>query len=182
MKDVNDKKQRRISLLMMTPRVRKFALTAHVAASVGWLGAVLGFLAHAVAGLTSEDAQIVRAAFLMMQLTGWFVLVPLSLASLITGLIQSLGTAWGLFRHYWVVVKLGITVFATVVLLMYMRTLDKMASAAASPTFSTTDFYGGHHGGAASPAVHASVAVLLLVACVALSVYKPWGKTRYGKR
>jgi hypothetical protein len=69
----------------MTPRLRKFALTVHVAASVGWLGAVIGFLAHAVAGLTSQDNQTVRAAYLMMALTGWFVLVPLSFASLLTG-------------------------------------------------------------------------------------------------
>jgi hypothetical protein len=165
--------------LIMTPRIRKFALTVHITSSVGWIGAIIGFVAHAVAGLTSQDAQTVRAAYLMMDLTGWYVLVPLSLASLITGLIQSLGTAWGLFRHYWVIVKLGITVFATFVLLIYMQTLDKLATAAAQTTFSTADF-GGHHG-AASPVVHASVAILLLFACVVLSVYKPWGKTRFGK-
>ena len=166
-------------LPIMTTRVRKFALTAHVTSSVGWLGAVIGFLAHAVAGLTSKDAQIMGAAYLMMDLTGWFVLVPLSFASLVTGLVQSLGTAWGLFRHYWVVVKLSITVFATVVLLIYMQTLDKLATAAAKTTFSSADF-SGHQG--ASPVIHASVAVLLLLTCVVLSVYKPWGKTRYGKR
>jgi hypothetical protein len=53
----------------------------------------------------------------------WFVLVPLSLASLLTGLVQSLGTPWGLFRHYWVLFKLLINVLATIVLLMYMQTL-----------------------------------------------------------
>jgi len=115
-----------------------------------------------------------------MELTGWFVLVPLSFASLLTGIVQSLGTAWGLFRHYWVTVKLLITVFATVVLLTYMRTLDSLASAAAKTTFSTTDL-GGHHG-AASPVVHASAAIVLLLVCVVLSVYKPWGRTRYGQR
>lgn len=168
---------------MMTPRVRKFALAAHVAASVGWLGAIIGFIAHAVAGLASQDVQIVRAAYLMMDLTGWFVLVPLSLASLLTGIVQSLGTAWGLFRHYWIVVKLSITVFATVVLLFYTRTLDKLASAAAAnATFSAADLGGHHHGGAASPVIHAGVALLLLVACVLLSVYKPWGKTAFGQR
>lgn len=167
--------------IIMTPRIRKFALVAHVTSSVGWLGAIFGFVAHAVAGLTSQDAQTVRAAYLMMDLTGWFVLVPLSFVSLVTGLIQSLGTAWGLFRHYWVVVKLGITVFATFVLLIYMQTLDKLASAAAKTTFSTAEF-GGHHGGAASPVVHGGVAILLLFICVVLSVYKPWGRTRFGKR
>lgn len=168
--------------LMMTPRVRKLALAAHVTSSVGWLGAIIGFIAHAVAGLASQDVQIVRAAYLMMDLTGWFVLVPLSFASLLTGIVQSLGTAWGLFRHYWIIVKLSITVFATVVLLIYTRTLDNLASAAANANFSVADLGGHHHGGAASPVIHAGIALLLLVACVLLSVYKPWGKTAYGQR
>ena len=111
-----------VAAMTMTPRLRKFALTAHVTSSVGWLGAVAVFLALAVAGLTSQDAQTVRAAYLAMELTGWFVLVPLSLASLLTGLVQSLGTAWGLFRHYWVLFKLLINVVATIVLLLYMQT------------------------------------------------------------
>ena len=68
--------------MTMTPRLRQFALTAPVTSSVGSLGAVAGFLALAVAGLTSQDAQIVRAAYLATELITWFVIVPLSLASL----------------------------------------------------------------------------------------------------
>ena len=83
--------------MSMTPRLRKFTLTAHVTFSVGWLGAVVACLALAIAGLTRQDAQVVRAAFLSMELIGWFVIVPLSLAALFTGLVQSLGTEWGLF-------------------------------------------------------------------------------------
>lgn len=45
----------------MTPRLRKLMLTAHVTCSVGSLGSVAVFLALAVAGLTSQDAQMVRA-------------------------------------------------------------------------------------------------------------------------
>lgn len=85
--------------MMMTPALRKFGLTAHVSSSVGWFGAVAGFLALAVSGLTSRDAQVVRAVYLAMNLIGWSVIVPLSLASLLTGVVQSLGTPWGLFRH-----------------------------------------------------------------------------------
>ena len=83
--------------MSMRPRLRKFTLTAHVTFSVGWLGAVVAYLALAIAGLTRQDAQVVRAAFLSMELIGWFVIVPLSLAALFTGLVQSLGTEWGLF-------------------------------------------------------------------------------------
>src|SRR5215207_4847851 len=112
--------------MIMAPRLRKFTLTAHVAFSVGWLGAVAGFLALAVAGLTSQDAQTVRAAYLAMELTAWFVIAPLSLASLLTGLVQSLGTTWGLFRHYWVVAKL-LNVLATIALLMWLPSIRYLA-------------------------------------------------------
>jgi ABC-type anion transport system duplicated permease subunit len=105
----------------MTPRVRKLTLTTHVTSSVGWLGAVAAFLALAVAGLNSQHAQMVRAAYLAMHMTTWFVIVPLSFAALLTGLVQSLGTSWGLFRHYWVVAKLALTVLATITLLVHTQ-------------------------------------------------------------
>jgi uncharacterized membrane protein len=163
----------------MTPRVRKLALTAHVTSSVGWLGAVAGFLVLALAALTSEDAQIVRAVYLTMELTGWFVLVPLALASLLTGLVQSLGTTWGLFRHYWVLTKLLINVFATIVLLTYMQTLDSLADIAAETTVSGNDLDALR---SPSPVLHASAALLLLLVATTLAVYKPRGMTRYGWR
>lgn len=165
--------------MTMTPRVRKFALTAHVTSSVGWLGAVAGTLALAVAGLTSQDAQTVRAAYLAMELTGWLVLVPLSLASLLTGLVQSLGTRWGLFRHYWVLAKLLINVTATIVLLLYMQTLGSLADVAAVATVSDDDLRDIR---SPSPVLHAGGAVLLLLAATTLAVYKPQGMTPYGQR
>jgi hypothetical protein len=87
---------------MMTPSLRKLVLTAHITVSVGWLGAVAAFLALAITGLTSRDAQTMRTAYAAMELTARFVIVPLAFASLLTGLIESLGTPWGLLRHYWV--------------------------------------------------------------------------------
>jgi hypothetical protein len=165
--------------MALTPRLRKLALTAHVTASVGWLGAVVAFLALSVAGLTSQNPQTVRGAYLVMELTGWVVLVPLSLASLLTGLICSLGSIWGLFRHYWVLFKLVINVVATIVLLLYMQTLAYLADVAAAAVLS-----GGTFGGlrSPSPVLHAGVALLLLVVATTLAIYKPRGVTRYGQR
>jgi hypothetical protein len=162
--------------MTMTPRVRKFALTAHVASSVGWLGAIAGFLALAVVGLTSQDAQTVRGAYLVMEPAAWFVLVPLAFASLLTGLVQSLGTTWGLFRHYWVLFKLLINIVATTVLLAYMETFRFMAGVAADPS---ADLGAVRN---VSPALHAGAALLLLLVATTLAVYKPRGMTRYGRR
>ena len=164
--------------MTMTPGLRKFALTAHVTASVGWLGAVAGFLALAVAGLASPDTQMVRAAYVAMDLIGWFVIVPLSLASLLTGLIQALGTTWGLFRHYWVLLKFLINILATLLLLLHMRPTTYLARAATETTFWGADL----HGLRIQLVVDAGAALLALLVATTLSVYKPRGMTPYGHR
>jgi hypothetical protein len=160
----------------LTSGLRKFALTAHVVSSVGWLGTVVVFLALALVGLTSEDAETVRGAYLVMESAGWFVLVPLALASLVTGLAQALGTTWGLFRHYWVVFKLLINLFATLALLMYMQTLGSLADLAADARADLDAVR------SPSPLLHAAAALLLLLTATVLAVYKPRGLTPYGRR
>jgi hypothetical protein len=165
--------------MTMTPRLRRFALAAHVASSVGWLGAVVVFLAVAVVGLTSQDGQTVRGAYVVMEPVAWYVLVPLAFASLLTGLVQSLGTAWGLFRHYWVLFKLMINVVATIVLLLYMQTLSSLADVAAETSLSSDDLGALR---SASPVLHAGAALLLLLVAMTLAVFKPPGLTPYGQR
>ena len=162
--------------MTLTPGIRKLALTAHVVSSVGWLGAVAGFLSLAVVGLTSESARTVRGAYLVMEPAAWFVLVPLALASLLTGLVQSLGTSWGLFRHYWVLFKLVINVVATAVLLTYMETFRLMADVAADPTSELEAVRNP------SPLLHSIGALVLLLAATSLAVYKPSGLTPYWRR
>ena len=161
---------------MMGPALRRFTFTTHITSSVGWVGAVLAFLALAVIGFTSDDEVKVRGAYLLMAPAAWFVLVPLAHASLLSGIVLSLGSTWGLFRHYWVVLKLGITVFATVILLIYMGTFRQMAGVAADPVMDLAVVRN------ASPIVHAILALILLIAATVLGVYKPFGMTDYGIR
>src|SRR3989441_6251031 len=164
--------------MTMAPSLRKFTLTAHVTSSVGLLGSIAAFLALAVAGLTSQDAQIVRAAYLAMDLTARFVIVPLAFASLLTGLIQSLGTPWGLFRHYWVLAKLLLTAFATIVLLVKLELISYAARLAAETILSRTDL----RAAGIELAVHAAGGLLVLLVPAVLSIYKPRGLTPYGRR
>jgi hypothetical protein len=162
----------------MTPGLRKLVLTTHITISVGWLGAVAGFLVLSIAALTSRDAEAVRGAYFAMNLTAWFVIVPFALGSLLTGIVQSLGTTWGLFRHYWVVAKLLLTVVATMVLLLKMKLIGYVAGVAATTSLSSADL--------SKPrmelAVHSGGGLLVLLVITTLSVFKPWGLTRYGHR
>jgi hypothetical protein len=164
--------------MTMTPGLRKLALTAHITSSVGWLGAVAGFLALAVAGLAGKDAQMVRSAYLAMELTTWFVIVPFAFASLLTGLVVSLGTPWGLFKHYWVLLKFALTVLAALLLLMHARPIGLLADLAREAPISRAEV------GRVQIQVlgDAGAALLVLLVNVTLSVYKPRGLTPYGWR
>lgn len=164
--------------MTMPPRLRKLALTAHVTSSVGWLGAAAGFLALAIAALTSRGTETVRATYIAMELTGWYVIVPFCLAALVTGLVMSLGTHWGLFRHYWVLLKFLLTVMAGLILLGFTQTLGSLGELAANRTLSIDQLRALNQ----SPALHSGGGVLVLLMTTVLAVFKPWGTTPYGRR
>jgi hypothetical protein len=161
----------------MTPRLRKFALAAHITLGVGWIGAVAGYIALDVAAATSRDAQTLRAAYLAMESIAWHVIVPLALGSLLSGLVMSVGTKWGLFRHYWVLISLLLTIIATVVLLVETQTISYFADIAADPTTSSKGLRA-----LGSTLVHSVGGTVVLLVILVLNVYKPRGMTRYGWR
>ena len=163
--------------MIMAPRLRKFALAAHIALSVGWIGAVAGYIALDLAAATSQNAKTLRACYLAMELIAWYVIVPLALASLLTGLVMSIGTKWGVFRHYWVLISLLLTITATVVLLVETQTISYFATIAADPATSSDDLQS-----LGSTLVHSAGGTAVLLVILVLNVYKPRGMIRYGWR
>lgn len=153
-------------------------MTAHITASVGWMGAVAVFVVFAAIGLVSSNEQLVRAVYLTMSPMAWYAILPLCLASLATGLIQSYGTPWGFFRHYWVVFKLIINVLSTLILMVHMAPIDFMSGAAADGPI----MHGQHISLRIQMLVASSLAVVALLVATALSVYKPKGLTPCGSR
>jgi hypothetical protein len=164
--------------MTMRPTLRKLVRTAHVVFTVGWLGAVAGFLVLAIAGLTSQDSQIVYAVYPAMDLITRFIIVPLSIVPLVlTGPLLSLGTPWGLFRHYWIIVKLVINVLSTAILLVHLQPISYLAQAAAEATLSSAD-----RSLQIQMVFAAGAGLLALLAATALAIYKPRGMTPYGWR
>src|SRR5262245_62133312 len=113
---------------------RKFALLTHILSSVAWIGAAAVYIAMAVVVATSADALSVRGALVTMQVSVWSAIVPLGVASLLTGLLISLGTKWGLFQHYWVIFKLALNLFGLTILLIYTQSIDYFADMATQTT------------------------------------------------
>ena len=161
--------------MSLTPRIRKLVLSLHLAVSVGWIGAVLVYLALGLAAVSSGDEGTIRAAWTGMELAGGYVCVPLAAASLATGVVMALGTKWGLFRHYWVLISFFLTVLCAVILLLHMPAVSATADLAQSAEGPALEALGGD-------LFHPAVGLVLLLAIHVLNVYKPAGLTRYGWR
>lgn len=156
---------------------RKLWLTLHLLFSLGWIGAVIAYLTLSIAGLTSADESLVRAAYRSMELIGWRVIVPFSLGALASGVIQSLLGRWGLFRHWWIVAKLSLTVLAIAVLVAHMGSVSEVARLVEE----------GRLGGEPwatrlQLTVHPGGGLAVLIAILLISVLKPWGLTPYGRK
>lgn len=161
--------------MIMTAGVRKLALSIHLVASLGWVGAVVAYLALGISAVTAADAQTVGAAWIAMERIGWSVIVPLALGALLTGVVLSLGTRWGLFRYYWVVTTLVLTILSTAVLLLHMPTVSALAEVARKAEAAQPIQLGGD-------LVHAGLGLVVLLVITVLNIYKPQGMTRYGWR
>lgn len=159
--------------MIVSRSVAKLVLTAHVVASVGWLGAVLAYLAFDVTAAISNQVPILRAAYFAMNLIIIYTIVPLAVASVLIGIVNAVVSRWGLLQHYWVVVKLLLTLFATAILLLEVQNVSYMAEVAAS---------GADPHKLPGSLPHSIGGLIVLLVTTVLSVYKPRGMTRYGWR
>ena len=159
-------------MMAMTSQVRRVALIVHIMSSIGWFGAVLSFLVLALTGLKAADAQAAHGIYAAMYVVGWYVVVPMTFASLVSGLIQALGTSWGVFRHYWVVMKLSITTLCSVLVLLHMRPTGTLAGAAVEALLTDQHLQRMR----VQLIADSSLALGALLVAATLAIYKPSGK------
>lgn len=143
---------------------------------MGWLGAVGAYIALDVAVATGRDAELLRGLYGAMDLIVRSVIVPLAVATVVTGVVVSLGTRWGLFRHYWVVISFLLTVGAMAVLLVEAGAVAHLADAADRATSSEQVRGLGH------TLPHSVGGAIVLLVVLMLNIHKPQGLTRYGWR
>ncbi|HET6859811.1 MAG TPA: DUF2269 domain-containing protein [Streptomyces sp.] len=147
---------------------RRAILVAHVTVSVAWLGLTVGLLALGVTAYTTASASTTQAAYSAMKVFSDWLLVPVALLSLVTGLVLSLGTPWGLAKHRWVWTKFWLTLVTGAATIFALRPSINVAALEGVPDSSLI----------AAPTV-ASAAYFFMTA---ISVLKPWGLTRRGRR
>jgi hypothetical protein len=158
-----------------SPGFRKAMLAVHLTASVGWIGGVVAYLALGLATLGTRDELTIRGAWIAMEIIGWYALVPLAMTSLATGVILAVTTRWGLFRHYWVVISLILTILAVAVLLWHLPAVTTTAAIARTASPPRLAALGGD-------LAHPAIGMVILLIVLVLNIYKPRGLTRYGQR
>ncbi|MCX5387597.1 DUF2269 domain-containing protein [Streptomyces sp. NBC_00083] len=147
---------------------RRGWLVAHIAVSVSWLGLTLGLLALGITACTTDSPAMTEAAYRAMKVFGDWLVVPIALVSLGTGVVLSLGTRWGLARHHWVWVKFWLTLVTLCLSAFSLRPEINGAVTAGVPDISLV----------AAPVVSSSAYFFM----TAVSVLKPWGLTSRGRK
>ncbi len=159
----------------MKPAFRKGLLGIHLIASVGWVGGAMAYVALGLAAQWSDDPAFIRGAWQAFEIIGWRVLVPEATLTILTGLALARWTAWGLLRHYWVIVTQLLTAFCAAILVLHMRDVSATVDFARTAGPADALALGGD-------LLHSSVGLAFLVGILALNVYKPRGLTRLGSR
>ena len=172
----NTRGERRVS-----PPLYKLLLTAHIIVSVGWLGVVFAKLVLGLAAMTTNAPDVAAGLYVSMDVVN-VAFPPLAIGTIVTGVLLSLGTKWGLLQHYWVVTKLALTVGVIATAVQLGGRLVRQSIAA--PTESAADAY-LILGIAPAPTLLIALSVahlLMLGIATVISVYKPWGKTWFARR
>jgi len=154
---------------------RKVWLTLHIGIGVGWLGVGLGMLFLSIVGMTTDRHEVRHHTYALMESFDLALAIPSAFLAIFTGAVVSLGTPWGLVKHRWVLAKLIIalslpvlsTFESTWVEVLVERTEDP----AAEPGRTGIQLIG-----------ILAVFLTLLWTATILSVFKPGGRTRWGRR
>lgn len=156
-------------------RVRRLTLVVHVVVSVGWLGLDAVLLVLGVTAVRTADPELTRACVLAMDVAAGWMIAPVALVSLGTGIAGGLLSPWGLVRYRWVLTKLVLTVGAATASIVLLRArLDEAAGLARVDP-------GGLGRLELDLVIPPAVALGLYLGMTVLSVLKPWGRTRWGR-
>jgi hypothetical protein len=149
-----------------TARTRhRVVLTAHILTSAGWFGAAV--VVAALLGVAGASDGAASPALYRAVHTSIWVTVPLGVGAVVTGIVLGVITKWGVVRYRWVVAKelLALAVIATDLVLLGPSAADAL------------------HGRADAPLLQPAIAhCIVLTVATALSVFKPGGRTVFGRR
>jgi hypothetical protein len=165
----------------LSAKGQKWLKSVHIFFACIWIGAGVSLILMQLA-LTGTTDGMLSGIDVSMKFIDDFIIIPGAFGSLITGLLYSLFTNWGFFKHNWVTVKwiinVGGIIFGTFWLGPWLNSLPPVSAelglkALSDPAYlynKTMNLY------------FAPIQVGTLVFAAFISVLKPWkGKRKRGR-
>lgn len=147
---------------------RQGMLFAHIVLSLGWMGAGAANVVLAGTAALTESEETRRVCYRLINTVDFALVIPLAFGSLGSGLLISLATKWQLLRHWWVLVKLALSVitFSTCGVGVWVE--QSIAATSSGPATSPV---------AVPLVVGASANIASFLFMTWASITKPWPKT-----
>jgi|Tabmets5t2r1_1033131.scaffolds.fasta_scaffold13168_1 Predicted integral membrane protein (DUF2269) len=164
----------------LSASARKLTLTIHIISAIGWIGVDFVLFVFAFTGLTSDDPSTIAICYQAIEMFAVVLLVPLGLLSLATGLLLGWGSKYGILRYHWVLWKLILNLVLTTLVVVLLR--PGVNEAADLVTESPGTIPDQLEQARANLIFPPTVSITVLTFATVLAVYKPWGRTGYGRR
>jgi hypothetical protein len=160
-----------------------FALVAaHAVAAACWIGIAVTFVAMSVVAMSTNDIHTTMAIYELMATFDLTLLRWANFATFLTGIALSITTKWGLIRYYWVAAKVAIAVAILIMAFGFLHDSLERAGHEAAELAATRGTAAQLSGASDVVLWGFSLAMLSLVGALLLSLYKPGGRTRRGRR
>lgn len=161
---------------------RKWLLALHLIFSGIMIGGAVAFLIFSITAASTDDEGVLKACYFCMYVLAKTSIRASTIGALVTGILLSVLTRWGLFRFYWIMVKEVLTLLAVALgpVGMYYWSLKAMTLTSAeglnaikNPVFIVNN--GQLWTGIA-------LQIISLTAIFAISVFKPWGSRNQSRQ
>src|SRR5687768_1778426 len=98
-----------MNFIKLSPRASKLLKAIPIFCITLWIGGLLTWV-PLVYGMPLKDKASTYTTYLNLRVIAWNVIGWGGIGSFVTGVLNGLLTAWGLFRHRWIILKLVITI------------------------------------------------------------------------
>ncbi|MBB6670194.1 DUF2269 family protein [Cohnella nanjingensis] len=157
---------------------KRWLLTLHLLFSAIMLGVAIVFLFLSITAANTNDEGVLQACYTMMHMLAKTTVRYSTIAALATGILLSVWTPWGLFKHYWIIAKEVLTFFFIIIgpIGMYWWTLRAVTLVSSERGHAVLDPDFIVNSGQLRIGI--VLQIVSLVGLFAISVFKPWGSRK----
>jgi len=161
----------------LSSKNQKWLKSFHIFFAAVWIGAGV-CLIMMQSFLEANSGQMLYGINISMKLIDDFVIIPAAIGSLLTGLIYSIWTRWGFFKHNWIIVKwiinIGGIIFGTFWLGPWMNSMPPISESLGMKALSDAVYMNNN----LMNQIFGSIQVATLIFAAFISVLKPWKKQK----